>query len=46
MAEPKPIFGRIENQTEVEDKGKGVVAVGKTVKSKGKLKQAQEVAGA
>jgi len=45
MAQPKPVFGRIENETEVEDKGKGV-AVGKTVKSKRKLKQAQEVAGA
>lgn len=46
MAQPKPVFARIENQTEVEeDKDKGV-AVGKTVKRKGKLKQAQEVAGA
>ncbi|BAT93615.1 methionine--tRNA ligase, chloroplastic/mitochondrial [Vigna umbellata] len=45
MAQPKPVFARIEIQTEVEDKGKGV-SVGKTVKSKGKLKQAQEVAGA
>ncbi|KAK7270072.1 hypothetical protein RIF29_22963 [Crotalaria pallida] len=44
MAQPKPIFARIENQTEVEDK---VSAVGKTVKGKGKkIKQAQEVVGA
>ncbi|KAK7310422.1 hypothetical protein RJT34_07939 [Clitoria ternatea] len=43
MAQPKPVFARIENQAEVEDKE---VAVGKTAKSKGKLKQAQEVAGA
>lgn len=43
MAQPKPVFARIENQTEVEGK---VTAVGKTVKSKGKMKQAQEVAGA
>lgn len=43
MAQPKPVFARIENQTEVEDKG---VAVGKTPKNKGKLKQAQQVAGA
>ncbi|KAJ1400176.1 Rossmann-like alpha/beta/alpha sandwich fold [Sesbania bispinosa] len=43
MAQPKPVFARIENQTEVEDKG---VAVGKNVKGKGKLKQAQQVAGA
>jgi len=48
MAQPKPVFARIENQTEVEDKKSKGVAVGKTVKSKGKLKlkQAQEVAGA
>ncbi|MED6110985.1 Methionine--tRNA ligase, chloroplastic/mitochondrial [Stylosanthes scabra] len=44
MAQPKPVFARIENQTEDEDKG---AAVGKTVKSKGKkMKQAQQVAGA
>ncbi|MQK22219.1 hypothetical protein EI013_28035 [Escherichia coli] len=44
MDQPKPVFCRIENQTEVEGK---VTAVGKTVKSKGKMmKQAQEVAGA
>ncbi|XP_061362750.1 methionine--tRNA ligase, chloroplastic/mitochondrial [Gastrolobium bilobum] len=45
MAQPKPVFARIENLTEVEDKGVAV-GNGKTVKSKGKLKQAQEVAGA
>ncbi|RHN77230.1 putative methionine--tRNA ligase [Medicago truncatula] len=40
MAQPQPVFARIE----VEDKG---VAVGKkTLKSKGKSKQAQEVVGA
>ncbi|KAL2996479.1 hypothetical protein AAZX31_10G274700 [Glycine max] len=43
MAQPKPVFARIENQTEVEDKG---VAVGKTKKSKAKPKQPQEVVGA
>lgn len=50
MAQPKPIFARIENRTEVEveveveDK---VVAAGKTVKkNKAKLKPAQQVAGA
>ncbi|QHN79395.1 Methionine--tRNA ligase/mitochondrial [Arachis hypogaea] len=44
MAQPKPVFARIENQTEDVDKG---VAVGKTMKSKGKkMKQAQQVAGA
>lgn len=43
MAQPKPVFARIENQTEVDDKG---AAAGKTVKSKGKMKQAQQVAGA
>jgi len=44
MAQPQPVFARIENQTEVEDKG---VTVGKkTLKSKGKSKQAQEVVGA
>ncbi|KEH44466.1 putative methionine--tRNA ligase [Medicago truncatula] len=44
MAQAQPIFARIENQAEVEDKG---VAVGKkTLKSKGKSKQAQEVVGA
>ena len=45
MAQPKPVFARIENQTEVEDKAVPVSKT-KTVKSKGKLKQAQEVAGA
>ncbi|XP_019441623.1 PREDICTED: methionine--tRNA ligase, chloroplastic/mitochondrial [Lupinus angustifolius] len=44
MAQPKPIFAKIENQTEVEDK---VSAVGRNVKGKGKkIKQAQEVLGA
>ncbi|KAE9611612.1 putative methionine--tRNA ligase [Lupinus albus] len=39
MAQPKPIFAKIENQTEVEDNV--------SVKGKGrKIKQAQQVVGA
>ncbi|KAI4348134.1 hypothetical protein L6164_008893 [Bauhinia variegata] len=42
MALPKPVFARIESQTEIEDKGAAV----KTVKTKKKTKQAQGVAEA
>lgn len=44
MAQPQPVFARIENQTEVDDKP--VAVSKKSPKSKGKLKQAQEVTGA
>lgn len=44
MAQPKPVFARIETQTEIEDKG---TAVEKTVKkTKRKVVQPQSVAEA
>jgi len=43
MAQPKPVFARIENQVEEEDGGE---AAKKVVKNKDRLPQAQGVAEA
>ena len=43
MAQPKPVFARIENLGEVEEKGK---AAEKTTKTKRKVTRVQEIAEA